>query len=190
MTSAVDKDSSRRVRDAAASRRGLLAAGGELFHARGYEGATVRDIGERAGVDPALIARYFGGKEGLYLAVLAEEQVEDEEPLDAQTFVAELLRHWDLHGHSPVSRALGALELSDDVREQVRAIVRERMLGRLALEGTDAALRAEILIALVLGISLTRANGTLPRLSRASRTRLLATLAPVVDALTPPLPRS
>lgn len=183
MTSAVRKHSGRRVRDAAASRRALMDAAGELFHERGYDGATVRDIGERAGVDAALIARYFGCKEGLYLAVLAEEDVAPEAPLDARTLVAELLRHWDQHGHSPVSRALGALEISDDVREQVRAIIRRRLLERFALEGPDAELRAELLVALVLGISLTRANGTLPELARASRERLTAALGPVVDAL-------
>jgi AcrR family transcriptional regulator len=183
MTSVAGEDSARRSRDAAASRRALLAAAGALFHERGYEGATVREIGERAGVDPALIARYFGGKEGLYLAVLAEEDVEDDAPLDPHTLVAELLRHWDQRGHSPVSRALGALEVSDGVREQVRAIIQRRLLARFAFEGPDAALRAEILLALVLGISLTRANGTLPQLARASRAKLTAVLDPVVDAL-------
>jgi sirohydrochlorin ferrochelatase len=82
-----------------------------------------------------------------------------------------------------VSRALGALELSDDVRQQVRAIVRRRVLNHVAFSGRDAQLRAEILIALVLGISLTRANGTLPHVARASRERLTAALAPVIDAL-------
>src|SRR3954452_11432132 len=102
MTSGLEKHSLGRARDAGATRQALLTAAGALFHARGYEGAKVREIGERAGVDPALIARYFGGKEGLYLAVLAEEHVDDAPPLDPQTFVAELLRHWDLRGHSPV----------------------------------------------------------------------------------------
>ena len=143
----------------------------------------MREIGERAGADPALIARYFGGKEGLYLAVLAEEDIDDDERLDPHTLVAELLEHWDLRGHSPVSRALGALEISDDARDQVRAIVERRLLRRFAFDGPDAALRAEILIALVLGISLTRANGTLPQLARAQRSRLTAALDPVVDAL-------
>jgi AcrR family transcriptional regulator len=183
MTSVVDEDSGRRARDASASRRALLTAAGELFHERGYDGATVREIGDRAGVDAALIARYFGGKEGLYLAVLAEEDPHADEQLDPRTFVAEVLRHWDLRGLSPVSRALGALELSDDVRRQVQAIVRRRLLDRFAFEGPDAALRAEILIALVLGISLTRANGMLPQLARARRARLTAILDPVVDAL-------
>jgi hypothetical protein len=57
------------------------------------------------------------------------------------------------------------------------------MVARLALEGPDAALRAEILLALVLGISLTRGNGTLQQIAAASRARLLETLDPVVDAL-------
>jgi AcrR family transcriptional regulator len=59
-----------RRRDAAATRRALLDAARELFDARGFRGTTVRGIGERAGVDPALIARYFGGKAELYQAVL------------------------------------------------------------------------------------------------------------------------
>ena len=184
MTSAVRQDSGRRTRDSAASRRALLAAAGALFHERGYDGATVREIGERAGVDPALIARYFGSKEGLYLAVLASGESADTEPLDPHTLVAQLLGHWDQRGHSPVSRALGALELSDDVRGQVRDIVRRRLVDRFDLTGPDAQLRAEILIALVLGLSLTRANGTLPHVGRASRARLNAALEPIVAALT------
>src|SRR5881397_1406186 len=124
MSSAVDKHSAPRSRDAAASRRALLEAAGALFHERGFEGATLREIGERAGVDPALIARYFGGKEGLYLAALADDSWEHDTPVDPHEFLAELLRHWDQRGHSPVSRALGALEVSDDVRDQVRAIVK------------------------------------------------------------------
>jgi AcrR family transcriptional regulator len=183
MTSVAKHDSERRARDASASRRALLQAAGALFHARGYEGATVREIGERAGMDPSLIARYFGGKEGLYLAVLAEEGADDREPLGAREMVAELLRHWEQRGQSPVSRALAALELSDDVREQVQSVVKRRMLAQFALEGPDAALRAEILIALVLGISLTRANGTLPHVARASRAKLSAALEAVVGAL-------
>jgi AcrR family transcriptional regulator len=184
MTSAVEKDTERRSRDASASRRALLEAAGVLFHERGYAGATVRDIGDRARIDPALIARYFGSKEGLYLAVLAEEGDDEQiQPVDPHTFVADLLGHWDQRGHSPISRAMGALEVSDDVRDQVRSVIQRRLVARLALDGPDAALRAEMLLALVLGISLTRANATLPRLSRASRARLLETLRPVVDAL-------
>lgn len=62
-----------RRRDAARSRQALLAAAAGLFAERGYAGTAIRSVGDRAGVDPALIARYFGGKEGLYRAVLAAD---------------------------------------------------------------------------------------------------------------------
>ncbi|WP_018636144.1 helix-turn-helix domain-containing protein [Parafrankia elaeagni] len=68
-----------RRRDAARSRQALLAAAADLFAERGYAGTAIRSVGDRAGVDPALIARYFGGKEGLYQAVLAAD------PLIGQT---------------------------------------------------------------------------------------------------------
>lgn len=59
-----------RRRDSARSRQLLLEAAAGLFAERGFDRSTTREIGERAGVDPALIARYFGGKAQLYLAVL------------------------------------------------------------------------------------------------------------------------
>ncbi|MCK9903411.1 TetR/AcrR family transcriptional regulator, partial [Frankia sp. Cpl3] len=71
-----------RRRDAARSRQALLAAAADLFAERGYAGTAIRSVGDRAGVDPALIARYFGGKEGLYQAVLAAD------PLIEQTVPA------------------------------------------------------------------------------------------------------
>src|SRR6478752_10748614 len=109
MTSTAENDSGRRVRDSSASRRSLLDAAGALFHARGYEATTVREIGERAGVDPALIARYFGSKEALYLAVLAdEERLARRQPAvaDLHAIAERLLARWDRADGSPVRRVI------------------------------------------------------------------------------------
>ena len=46
----------RRPHDAEASRRALLDAARRVFDEVGYDRATTREIGERAGVDPALIS--------------------------------------------------------------------------------------------------------------------------------------
>jgi len=86
MSSVVD-EGIRRPHDADATRRDLLDAGAALFEERGYQGATLRDIGERAGVDPALVARYFGSKEGLYLASLSRDGTPTT-PTDARGLVA------------------------------------------------------------------------------------------------------
>ena len=50
--------------------RALVLAAQDLFGQRGFESTTIRDIGDRAGVDAALIARYFGSKADLYIAAV------------------------------------------------------------------------------------------------------------------------
>jgi len=51
------------------TRAALLDAALEEFAAKGFAGARVRDIAQRAGVSKDLISYHFGGKDGLYLAV-------------------------------------------------------------------------------------------------------------------------
>ncbi len=61
-----------RQRDAERSRRRILDAALAVFGAKGYAGARVAEIADRAGVNHQLISYYFGGKEGLYDELLAE----------------------------------------------------------------------------------------------------------------------
>jgi len=57
-------------RDPEATRRALLDAAAALFPEMGFNGVSVEDVAERAGVNKALISYHFGGKRGLYVAVL------------------------------------------------------------------------------------------------------------------------
>jgi TetR/AcrR family transcriptional regulator len=59
-----------RKRDADRTRHALFDAALAEFAAKGFEGARVSEIAERAGVSKQLVSYYFGGKEGLYEAVL------------------------------------------------------------------------------------------------------------------------
>ncbi|OLT29579.1 translation initiation factor IF-2 [Actinomadura sp. CNU-125] len=52
--------------DAERTRALLLEAALDEFAAKGYAGARVQDIADRAGVNKQLISYHFGGKEGLY----------------------------------------------------------------------------------------------------------------------------
>jgi AcrR family transcriptional regulator len=178
-----------RRRDAEATRKALLEAAGALFDERGYDRATIRDIGERAGVDPALIARYFGGKEQLYIAALAdEERLARRQPqvADLRAIAERLLARWDRGGSSPVRRALSDPAPADaDQRALLRRIVRPGVIdpAKEAIGGEDAALRAELFLALLLGVSAARSNGTLSALAGASRAELLRQLEPLLDVL-------
>ncbi len=54
------------------SKQALLDAAKKLFAEKGYEGATVKDLADAAGVNVSLVSYHFGGKEGLYRAVLVQ----------------------------------------------------------------------------------------------------------------------
>ncbi|WP_292156711.1 TetR/AcrR family transcriptional regulator [Brevundimonas sp.] len=59
-----------RPRNAAATRASILEAAQSRFSRESYDDVGMRDIAGDAGVDPALIVRYFGSKEGLFRAAL------------------------------------------------------------------------------------------------------------------------
>jgi len=52
------------------ARAKIATAAEELFAERGFDGAAIRDIAKKAGVNGAMIHYYFGNKEGLYRAML------------------------------------------------------------------------------------------------------------------------
>jgi AcrR family transcriptional regulator len=54
-------------------REQLLDIGRHLFAGRGYEGTSVEEIAARAGVSKPVVYEHFGGKEGLYAAVVDRE---------------------------------------------------------------------------------------------------------------------
>src|SRR6185312_9822540 len=62
---------SARPRNAEETRAALLAAARLRFARDGYEATNLRDIAADAGVNVALIPRYFGSKEGLFQAAVA-----------------------------------------------------------------------------------------------------------------------
>ena len=55
------------------AREKLLVAGTELFALKGFAGVSIRELATAAGVNSALISYHFGGKEGLYEAVVTAQ---------------------------------------------------------------------------------------------------------------------
>jgi AcrR family transcriptional regulator len=50
----------------------ILGAAFQIFAEAGYERTTIADVGERAGVSPALVVHYFGSKADLFVAVIQD----------------------------------------------------------------------------------------------------------------------
>lgn len=165
----------------------LLTAAQQLFAERGYDRVTTRDIAERAGVDAALIARYFGSKAGLYLAALRAELGDGPPPdLLQPDRMAALLGRVDDRGPGPVFQS--AVHPHED--EAVQAAAREALHARLVtplrerfadagLE--DPQLRAELATAAFAGVALGRASGSFPSLQKLPPEDLVALLRDLLD---------
>ncbi len=61
-----------RQRDPKSTRSALLDAAADLFAKRGFDGTTIDAIAKQARVNKAMISYHFGGKRGLYGALLSE----------------------------------------------------------------------------------------------------------------------
>jgi AcrR family transcriptional regulator len=59
--------------DAAVTRQAILAAARDLFAAHGVDGVSVRQVAAAAGVNHALVHRYFGAKDEMVAAILLAE---------------------------------------------------------------------------------------------------------------------
>jgi len=105
----MDPESTARVRDPDRTRAEIMAVATREFSDQGYAGARVDEIAAKTRTTKRMIYYYFGGKEGLYLAVLEEayrhirslEQqldVDHLEPVDALRQLAELtFDHHETH---------------------------------------------------------------------------------------------
>jgi TetR/AcrR family transcriptional regulator len=85
-------------------RANLIAAALPLFASKGLHGVSVRELAAASGVNLSMISYYFGGKEGLYAAVLTEQfailkKLDEIEQLEIDT-----LQKFELYIRATVSR--------------------------------------------------------------------------------------
>ncbi|WP_374470769.1 TetR family transcriptional regulator [Phenylobacterium sp.] len=176
-----------RTRNAAATRAAILAAARARFAQEGFDVASVRSIASEAGIDPALVLRYFGSKDELFVAVLAESgTVEDLLAGERSEFGERVARQLLL---DPVeSQKLDILLIilrsasSPKAGPAIRANVQTAFYGPMEawLGGEDAAIRARTVGAIIMGASMARAIDNNGLDDPAERERLARSLG---DAL-------
>ncbi|MFL6123435.1 TetR family transcriptional regulator [Actinophytocola sp.] len=159
-----------RRRDAAATRQALLDAATQLFAERGYDRTTVRDIATRAGVNQALLFRYFGSKEAMFAAAMAGRDLHEVEP---GALLAKMLDHLlapeSTERRDQVLTALLRTLGTDDEAAKIRRRLTAGYVETLATltDRPHAELRAELVLAWVFGISFLRGVAATPPLADA-----------------------
>jgi AcrR family transcriptional regulator len=172
----------------------VLDAARELFAELGFERTTMRAVGARAGVDPALIYHYFGDKDGLLAAAL-------------EAMVADLAAVFDgigddagRAGEELVRRVTSLWDERPEIREGMLATLRTAlshdhaarllrdMLSSLLLAALGDVLasdRRELRVALIGshigGLMLARYILKIPGAAAASPADLVQAVGPVVQ---------
>jgi AcrR family transcriptional regulator len=178
-------------RDAAASRDALLRAAQTLFGRQGFERTTIREIGEQAGVDAALIARYFGSKADLYIAAVVAEDVEAV-PLEYEGLAHmadELVRRTDRRGPGPILQAIVRSDTSAETLDSALDRVARRLVGplvaKMRAQGIDRPqLRAEVAVSALIGFILGRSLGWFDEIRSAPRDEIVALIVAALGAIT------
>lgn len=153
-----------RRRDADATRAAILDAAKAHFGRLGYDRALLRDIADEAGADVALVKRYFGGKEGLFLAALKASFAPDRlANWDRRAFPREVATLMAGDGGQDPERTqsfqfLLRAATSPTTAPLLNAAMQERFMGPIQdwLGGEDAAPRARLLAATFVGFLVER----------------------------------
>jgi AcrR family transcriptional regulator len=181
-----------RKRSAPATRQAILDAARHCFSSEGYDQVGVREIAARAGVDPALINRYFGSKEGLFSEVIGgkfdlRHIAGDDLGTLGESMLRAIWKKQGADGHDPL-RALLQSYSSDVAREKLHVAIVQGFVEPLAgrLPGSNARERAELVGSTLLGIVLYRAIAG--PLGDEAREHMVATMAPYVQSIIDGLP--
>ncbi|MGV9631905.1 TetR/AcrR family transcriptional regulator [Streptomyces sp. NPDC003487] len=147
-----------RVDDEETVRGRLLRAARYLLARHPHADITLKAVAERAGVSAPLVLKYFGNKDALFARVMSfasDAEALLDAPLDdlGRHMVRHVLVSQREQGADPILRIVFA-PLHGEHGEVLRANFRGQVTARLAarLTGPDAALRAELAVATVLGL--------------------------------------
>ncbi|KIR60905.1 TetR family transcriptional regulator [Micromonospora haikouensis] len=176
------------------TREAILDAARAAFAERGFDAASIRSIAAAAGVDPALVHHYFGGKDQLFLAAMGA-------PLDpgellprvlagdadgvGERLVRTFLGVWD----SPAGAAAVALLRSAVSNEWTARLLREflvtqvlrRVLHHLDVDPAELPLRGSLVASQLVGLALMRYVVRLEPVASAPPETLVAAVGPTVQ---------
>lgn len=123
------------------TRQRLLEAGLQLFGKYGFDGVSTRELAKTAGVNLAAIPYHFGGKEGVYLAVVDHLASAVEKPVGAMvTEIESALDHTRSRAdiEDLLARLIGTLARillgSEQQALRIRFMMREQLQPTAAFE--------------------------------------------------------
>jgi len=169
------------------TRAAILAAARERFAADGYERATIRAIAADARIDPAMVMRYYGRKEGLFAAAAEFDlRLPDlaEVPRDqiGALVVRHFLNRWS--GDEILTALLRTAVTHESAAERMRQIFAGQLgpvIGQLTAGAPDTPVRAGLVASQILGLALCRYVLAFPPVVAMTDDEVVAWLGPTLQ---------
>ncbi|MEV6242119.1 TetR family transcriptional regulator [Lentzea sp. NPDC051838] len=170
MTRVEQVNQKRRGRRAAGedTRAALIAAARETFVEKGYDGATVRAIAARAGVDAAMVNHWFGGKEGLFAAAVLQLPFDPSEILKrlldgpveqaGERIIRTFVGVWDATGGGTFAALIRSVTSHQEVANALRSFFLNAIFKNLLAEidVDQRELRATLCATQMVGLGIVR----------------------------------
>ena len=171
------------------TRRAILEAARAHFTARGFDGANLRAISADASIDPSMVKRYFGSKEGLFAAAVPVDLqlptlADVSEARRGEVLTAHFIRRWegDLSDNILVALLRSAIT-NAKLSEQVRTLFTSQVMAMLepVVPASELVRRAALISSQMLGLAVTRYILALPGSAEQPAEQLIADVAPNVQ---------
>jgi len=167
----------------------ILQAARERFAADGYERTTIRAVAAKADIDPSMVMRYYGSKEGLFAAAASFDlQLPDLDALPRRklgtALVGHFLARWEGDLSDDALRVLLRAAASHDrAAERMRDIFRSQLVPALAaiVPQSEAAARAGLVATQMLGLGFCRYILRLPGIADVGQDVIAARLGPTIQ---------
>jgi AcrR family transcriptional regulator len=165
----------------------ILDAAAQVFAAAGYERTTIRAVASAAGVDAGLVMHYFGSKQDLFRRVIDAVPVSEVSGAPEQAteqILAGLASRLASEPVASLTMLRSMLTNPEAARAADDAITRYQAQIAQAIPADDAGLRAAIISAITLGITVSRHLIKSDELASADPAQVIELLRPCVLSLT------
>jgi AcrR family transcriptional regulator len=161
----------------------ILDAATQAFFGAGYDRTTIRAVAAAAGVDAGLVMHYFGSKQELYRRVIEAAPVPEVGGTPAEASEQILAGLADAHVAS-LALLRSMLTNPEAASAASAGIARYEAQIAQAIPADDAGLRAAIISAVTLGITVSRHLIKSDELATAEPEQIIRLLRPCVLSLT------
>jgi AcrR family transcriptional regulator len=168
------------------TRAAILDAAQKLFAQHGHDRTTVRDIAAKASIDPALVIRYFGSKDELFVRAAAFDlRMPDLSKVKRSQIGDTLIRRFlELgEGFTGMTVLLRSAASNDYAASRVRELFAAQVLPAFARVGSraDAAERAGLVASQLLGLALCRYILKIPPVAEMSTEEIVKHIGPTIQ---------